>query len=152
MIGHPGLELDGDLATGGLGDLASVDRRRADRRVVGVDVGAVERGTQDAAGRADVGELLADLLAGNLEILTGGTTTMLPYIKSGRLRGLAISSTKRLAAAPDIPSYTEQGYPTLNFNLWHGMIGPKGIPDAIVGKLNAERRRTRASAEIDNAR
>jgi tripartite-type tricarboxylate transporter receptor subunit TctC len=81
---------------------------------------------------------LADLLAGNLEILTGGTTTMLPYIKSGKLRGLAISSTKRLAATPDIPSYTEQGYPTLNFNLWHGMIGPKGIPEDIVSKLNAE--------------
>jgi len=81
---------------------------------------------------------LADLLAGNLEMLSGGTTTMLPYIKSGKLRGLAISTTKRLAAAPDIPSYTEQGYPTVNFGLWHGMIGAKDIPDAIVGKLNAE--------------
>jgi tripartite-type tricarboxylate transporter receptor subunit TctC len=59
---------------------------------------------------------LADLLAGNLDMLSGGTTTMLPYIKSGKLRGLAISTTKRLAAAPDIPSYTEQGYPTVNFD------------------------------------
>jgi len=50
---------------------------------------------------------LADLLAGNLQMLTGGTTTMLPYIKNGQLRGLAISSAKRLAAAPDIPSYGE---------------------------------------------
>jgi tripartite-type tricarboxylate transporter receptor subunit TctC len=81
---------------------------------------------------------LADLLAGNLQILTGGTTTMLPYIKSGKVRGLAISSTRRLAAAPDIPSYAEQGYPTLNFNLWHGMIGPKGIPADIVSRLNRE--------------
>ena len=63
---------------------------------------------------------------------------MLPYIKSGKLRGLAISSTKRLAAAPDIPSYGEQGYPTLDFNLWHGMIGPKGIPDEIVRRMNSE--------------
>ena len=81
---------------------------------------------------------LTDLLAGNLQFLTGGTTTMLPYIKSGKLRGLAISSTKRLAAAPDIPSYGEQGYPTLDFNLWHGMIGPKGIPDEIVTRMNSE--------------
>jgi tripartite-type tricarboxylate transporter receptor subunit TctC len=81
---------------------------------------------------------LADLLAGNLQFLTGGTTTMLPYIKSGKLRGLAISSTKRLAAAPDIPSYGEQGYPTLDFNLWHGMIGPKGIPGEIVARMNGE--------------
>ena len=63
---------------------------------------------------------------------------MLPYIKSGKLRGLAISSTKRLAAAPDIPSYGEQGYPTLDFNLWHGMIGPKGIPGEIVARMNSE--------------
>ena len=81
---------------------------------------------------------LADLLAGNLQILSGGTTTMLPYIKSGKVRGLAISSTKRLAAAADIPSYGEQGYPTLNFNLWHGMIGPKGIPGDIVKRMNEE--------------
>ena len=87
---------------------------------------------------------LTDLLAGNLQFLTGGTTTMLPYIKSGKLRGLAISSTKRLAAAPDIPSYGEQGYPTLDFNLWHGMIGPKGIPDEIV---RAHEQRTRRRAE-----
>jgi tripartite-type tricarboxylate transporter receptor subunit TctC len=81
---------------------------------------------------------LADLLAGNLQILSGGTTTMLPYIKSGKLRGLAISSNKRLAAAPDIPSYGAQGYPTLDFNLWHGMIGPKGIPGEIVRRMNEE--------------
>jgi tripartite-type tricarboxylate transporter receptor subunit TctC len=48
---------------------------------------------------------LADLLAGNVQILSGGTTTMLPYIKTGKLRGLAISSKTRLAAAPDIPSF-----------------------------------------------
>ncbi len=81
---------------------------------------------------------LADLLAGNLQILSGGTTTMLPYIKSGKLRGLAVSSKKRLAAAPDIPSFGEQGYPTLDFNLWHGMIGPKGIPSEIVRRMNSE--------------
>ncbi len=81
---------------------------------------------------------LADLLAGNVQILSGGTTTMLPYIKSGKLRGLAVSSKKRLAAAPDIPSYGEQGYPTLEFNLWHGMIGAKGIPGGIVKRMNEE--------------
>jgi tripartite-type tricarboxylate transporter receptor subunit TctC len=81
---------------------------------------------------------LTDLLAGNLQILTGGSTTMLPYIKSGKVRGLAISSRTRLIAAPDIPSYGEQGYPTLDFNLWHGMIGPKGIPPEIVRRLSGE--------------
>ena len=81
---------------------------------------------------------LADLLAGNLQMLSGGSTTMLPYIKNGQLRGLAISSSKRLAAAPDIPSYGEQGYPTLEFNLWHGMVGHKNIPAEIVRRMNGE--------------
>jgi tripartite-type tricarboxylate transporter receptor subunit TctC len=79
---------------------------------------------------------LTDLLAGNLQILTGGTTTLLPYVKGGKLRALATSATKRLTAAPDIPTYGEQGFPTLEFNLWHGMIGPKGIPDDIVARMN----------------
>lgn len=78
---------------------------------------------------------LNDLIAGNLQMLSGGTTTMLPYIKSGQVRPLAI--TKKIAAA-DIATYGEQGYPTLDFNLWHGMIGPKGIPPEIVQRMNAE--------------
>lgn len=78
---------------------------------------------------------LNDLIAGNLQMLTGGTTTMLPYIKNGQVRPLAI--TKKIAAA-DIATYGEQGYPTLDFNLWHGMIGPRGIPPEIVQRMNAE--------------
>jgi tripartite-type tricarboxylate transporter receptor subunit TctC len=93
---------------------------------------------------------LADLLAGNLQILSGGTTTMLPYIKSGKLRALAVSSRKRLAAAPDIPSYGEQGYPTLDFNLWHGMIGPKGIAPEIVARLNGELDAVLKSPDVSN--
>jgi tripartite-type tricarboxylate transporter receptor subunit TctC len=79
---------------------------------------------------------LNDLIAGNVQMLTGGTTTMVPYIKNGQVRPLAI--TKRVAAAPDIPTYGEQGYPALDFNLWHGMIGAKGIPAEIAKRLNLE--------------
>jgi tripartite-type tricarboxylate transporter receptor subunit TctC len=79
---------------------------------------------------------LNDLLAGNVQMLSGGTTTMLPYIKNGQVRPLAI--TKHIAAAPDIATYGEQGYPTLDFNLWHGMIGARGIPTEIVQRLNGE--------------
>ena len=71
------------------------------------------------------GAALNDLLAGNVQLLTGGTTTMLPYIKNGQVRPLAIST--KIAAA-DIPTFGEQGYPTLDFNLWHGMIGPREFP------------------------
>jgi tripartite-type tricarboxylate transporter receptor subunit TctC len=78
---------------------------------------------------------LNDLLAGNVQILDGGTTTMVPYIKNGQVRPLAI--TKRIPQL-DVPTYGEQGYPTLDFSLWHGMIGPKGIPAEIVQRMNKE--------------
>jgi tripartite-type tricarboxylate transporter receptor subunit TctC len=78
---------------------------------------------------------LNDLLSGSVQMLTGGTTTMLPYIKNNQVRPLAI--TKRIAMI-DVPTYGEQGYPTLDFNLWHGMIGPKGIPPEIAQRLNGE--------------
>jgi tripartite-type tricarboxylate transporter receptor subunit TctC len=89
---------------------------------------------------------LNDLIAGNVQILDGGTTTMLPYIKSGQVRALAI--TKRIAAAPDIATYGEQGYPTLEFNLWHGMIGAKAIAPEIVKRLNAELNEVLKSPEV----
>jgi tripartite-type tricarboxylate transporter receptor subunit TctC len=78
---------------------------------------------------------LNDLLAGNVQLLDGGTTTMVPYIKNGQVRPLAI--TKRISQV-DVPTYGEQGYPTLDFSLWHGMIGPKGIPAEIVQRMNRE--------------
>jgi len=133
-----------------LGDLVTLAKREPGKLTYGSSGpgGLVHLATEfflDAAGvkathvpYRGTAPALADLLAGNLDMLSGGTTTMLPYIKSGKLRGLAISATKRLAAAPDIPSYTEQGYSTVNFGLWHGMIGPKGIPAEIVSRLNGE--------------
>lgn len=96
------------------------------------------------------GPALTDLLAGNVQLLGGGSTTFLPFVKSGKLRALATSSSKRLAAAPDIPSYAEQGYPTLDFNLWHGMLGPKGLPGEIVVRLNRELDAVLKSPEVSN--
>jgi tripartite-type tricarboxylate transporter receptor subunit TctC len=89
---------------------------------------------------------LNDLIAGSIQILDGGTTTMLPHIKNGQVRPLAI--TKRIAAAPDIATYGEQGYPSVDFNLWHGMIGAKGIPADIVRRLNSELNAVLKSPEV----
>jgi tripartite-type tricarboxylate transporter receptor subunit TctC len=89
---------------------------------------------------------LNDLLSGSVQILIGGTTTMLPYIKNNQVRALAI--TKKIAVA-DIPTYGEQGYPTLDFNLWHGMIGPRGIAPEIVQRLNRELDAVLKSPEVN---
>jgi tripartite-type tricarboxylate transporter receptor subunit TctC len=91
------------------------------------------------------GPALNDLIAGNIQMLIGGTTSMLPYTKSNQVRPLAI--TKRIAAI-DVPTYGEQGYPTLDFNLWHGLLGPKDLPPEIVQRMNAELNAVLKSPEV----
>ena len=73
--------------------------------------------------------------------LTAGSNTLqsvLQHIKAGRLRALAVSSRERVAAAPEIPTLVEQGYPDNVVNTWFGMIVPAGVPRDIVHKLNRE--------------
>jgi tripartite-type tricarboxylate transporter receptor subunit TctC len=61
-----------------------------------------------------------------------------PHIVSGKLRGLAIASDKRVAAIPNVPTYAEQGYPDFFVGSWVGFFAPAKTPDAVVAKLNAE--------------
>jgi tripartite-type tricarboxylate transporter receptor subunit TctC len=58
-------------------------------------------------------------------------------IQSGGIKALAISTTKRSAVAPDIPTATESGVPNLNFGSWYGVWGPPGLPPEIVKTMNA---------------
>jgi tripartite-type tricarboxylate transporter receptor subunit TctC len=78
-----------------------------------------------------------DTIAGQTQLLFGSVATTLPFVKQGRLRGLAVTTTKRIAAAPELPTVMEAGVPGYEVTLWHGLIGPKGMPKAIVDKLNA---------------
>jgi tripartite-type tricarboxylate transporter receptor subunit TctC len=59
-------------------------------------------------------------------------------VRSGRLRALAVTTSARLASEPDIPTVAEAGVPDYETILWHGLIGPKGMPRAVVERLNAE--------------
>ena len=60
----------------------------------------------------------------------------LPYLKSGRLRALGVSSAKRLAILPDVPTFVELGYPSIQDYTWIGVFLPVGTPAAIVQRLN----------------
>jgi tripartite-type tricarboxylate transporter receptor subunit TctC len=62
----------------------------------------------------------------------------LPHARSGRLRGLAVTSLNRSAAAPDIPSVAESGFPGFEAVTWIGAAAPAGLPPAILSRLNAE--------------
>jgi tripartite-type tricarboxylate transporter receptor subunit TctC len=78
-----------------------------------------------------------DTLAGNTQIMVGAVSAVIGHIQSGRLRGLAVTSSKRLPALPDMATVIEGGY-NYQVNNWHGVVAPKGTPKAIIDKLNSE--------------
>ncbi len=84
------------------------------------------------------GPALNDAIAGNVQLIFGSVATSLQYIKSGRLRGLGVTTSKRISAAPELPTVAEAGVPGYEVILWHGLIGPKAMPKAIVDRLNSE--------------
>jgi tripartite-type tricarboxylate transporter receptor subunit TctC len=84
------------------------------------------------------GPALNDAIAGNVQLIFGSVSTTLQHIKSGRLRGIAVTTAKRISAAPELPTVAEAGVRGYEVILWHGLVGPKGIPKAIVDRINSE--------------
>ena len=82
------------------------------------------------------GPAQTDTIAGNTQLLFGSVATTLPFVKSGRLRALAVTTPKRIPAAPEVPTVSEAGVPGYEVILWHGLIAPKGVPKPIVEQLN----------------
>lgn len=83
------------------------------------------------------GQSVADTVAGHIQLMFAAIAAAVPHVKSGRLIAIAVTAPKRIAPLPDVPTVIESGY-ELEVNNWHGMVGPKGMPPAIVDKLNAE--------------
>ncbi len=84
------------------------------------------------------GPALNDTVAGHVQLLWGSVASTLPQVKAGRLRGVAVSTAKRIRAAPEIPSVEESGFKDYDVVLWHGLIAPKGLPTSIVSRINAD--------------
>jgi len=80
---------------------------------------------------------LTDLMAGNVTMMFDQMYSAMPSIKADKLRAIAITSKKRSPLLPNIPSFAEAGYPKVEVLNWQGLIAPKGIPKAIIDKLNA---------------
>ena len=83
------------------------------------------------------GPALTAMLAGEIQIQLIGISSVVPHLKSGRMRALAVSGAKRSAAAPAVPTVAESGVPGYAFDVWYGMLFPAGTPRAITGKVNA---------------
>lgn len=86
---------------------------------------------------SDAGTVLGSLLGGQIQIVFGNLPTMIPQIKSERLRGIAVTTARRSNAVPDIPTVAETlaGYEAVS---WQGVLGPKGLPKDIVVRWNSE--------------
>ena len=84
------------------------------------------------------GPAIADLVGGQVTMMFSDALAAVPQIKAGKLRGLAVSSPRRFAFAPDLPTVAEAGVPGFSAVGWTGLLAPAGTPRAVVQKLNAE--------------
>jgi len=83
------------------------------------------------------GPALLDLVSGQIDFIVDQASNSMVQVKAGKIRPYAITSDKRLAAAPEIPTVDEAGLPGFHVELWSGVWAPKGTPKDIIGKLNA---------------
>nr|WP_235931888.1 tripartite tricarboxylate transporter substrate binding protein [Sheuella amnicola] len=79
---------------------------------------------------------LADLVGGQIQLMFDSMPSAMPFIKSGKLRPIAVTTVKRAQALPDLPTLAESGYPGFDIATWYGYWAPKGTPAAIVEKLS----------------
>lgn len=91
---------------------------------------------------------VSDLLAGQVDCTFTGAPAVLPHLKSGRLRALAVSSAKRLVVLPEVPTVAESGVPGFDADQWYGVVAPAGTPAAVVARLNAEINKALALPEV----
>ena len=77
-------------------------------------------------------------MGGHIQMNFGAPSTSLGHVKAGRLRAIGVTSTKRLTAAPDVPTFVEAGLSGFKVDQWYGVFAPAGAPSAVVRKLNEE--------------
>lgn len=85
-----------------------------------------------------VSAAMTDAIAGQIQLLSGDLVTILPQVKTGKLRALAVTSAKRSSLVPEIPTVSESGSPGFDTTGWFGMVAPVNTPRAILERLNSE--------------
>jgi tripartite-type tricarboxylate transporter receptor subunit TctC len=84
------------------------------------------------------GPALTDLLAGRVQVMFNSTVSVMPQVRAGKVRALAVTAAKRSSALPDLPTVAESGVAGYEAASWYGVLAPAGTPRAIVMKLNSE--------------
>ncbi|MEO8754861.1 MAG: tripartite tricarboxylate transporter substrate binding protein [Casimicrobiaceae bacterium] len=94
------------------------------------------------------GPAITDLLADRVQLLFTSIGPVEGHLKTGKLKAIAVTGKKRLAALPDVPTVAENAIPGYEFTTWYGLAAPAGTPRAIIDRLNADLRKTMASPEV----
>jgi len=110
------------------------------KQAAGIDIVHIPYKGNGPAGTAVMG--------GQVQALFGSMPAVLPHAKAGRVRPIAVGTTRRSAALPDVPSVAESGYPGFEVSLWLGFFGPRGLPEPVVKKLYDELTAIAKSAEM----
>jgi len=90
------------------------------------------------------------MMGGEIQIALAGLATLLPHVRSGKVKALAVTGAKRAQFAPEVPTVAESGVPGYAFDVWYGLVFPGGTPRAIVTKTNAEVVRLLKSPEVSS--
>ena len=101
--------------------------------------------------RGSSAQAITALLAGDVAMFMVGTSTAVPHIQSGSLRGLAVTSSKRVDGLLQVPTFAEAGLPGVDVSIWFAVLVPAGTPPAIVKKLNADMTQVIADPEFKKA-
>jgi tripartite-type tricarboxylate transporter receptor subunit TctC len=81
---------------------------------------------------------VTDVVAGNVDMMFAGVSTVLPFIRAGKLNALAIAGPQRLPQLPDVPTVAESGYPGFDVTSWYGLVAPAHTPPEVVAKLQRD--------------
>ena len=84
------------------------------------------------------GQAVIDLLAGQVQVMFSGMSSVMPHLKAGKLRALAVTGAQRSPAAPEVPTIAESGFPGFEASAWYGVLAPAGTPPRIIVRLHDE--------------
>jgi tripartite-type tricarboxylate transporter receptor subunit TctC len=94
------------------------------------------------------GPAMSDLVGGQVNLIFATTASAIPHLKSGRIKGIAVTTAKRSSLLPDLPTISEAGLDGFDANNWYGLVVPAKTPRAIIDQLNAEVTKVLAMPEV----
>jgi len=100
------------------------------KKVAGIDIVAVPY--------KGGGQAVVDSLAGHVPVFFASVPVVITHVAAGRLKAIAVTTGKRAAAMPDVPTVAEAGYPGCQIDNWYGLVAPAGTPRAVIDRLNRE--------------